>query len=319
MSVITFGQLEKKMLELAGGKGANLNDMVGAGFPVPEGYVICADAFNEFMRQEGLLAKISELMNQTNMEDNKALDKVSAQIQEEILKAPVPNEMKEEISESYRKLGHGDREFAVAVRSSSTAEDLDDASFAGQQETFLYVIGEEELLAKVKECWASLYNSRAIFYRAQKGFNEEEISIAVVVQRMVNSEKAGVMFTVNPITKKDNSVVIEAVWGLGEAAVSGAVTPDSYSVLKDLLTVESEFISTKEWIIVQSSSKKGVEEKELPPEKAAQRVLSDEEIRMLVNYGERLEQYFGKPQDVEWAIEGETLYILQSRPITTLN
>ncbi|MHB1653577.1 MAG: PEP/pyruvate-binding domain-containing protein [Desulfitobacteriaceae bacterium] len=319
MTVKVFGQLDKKVLELAGGKGANLNDMVSAGFPVPEGYVICSDVFSEFIRQEGLFAEISTLIEQTNKDDGKALELTSTQIQEKILKASAAPGTKEQIIQAYRQLCQGNEELPVAVRSSSTAEDLEDASFAGQQETFLYVIGEEELLQKVKECWASLYNSRAIFYRSQKGFSEQQISIAVVVQRMINSEKAGVMFTVNPINKKSNSVVIEAVWGQGEAAVSGVVTPDSYIVSKDSFTIENEFIPIKESIIVQSESKRGVQEKQLPPEKAAQRVLEEGEIHTLVDYGKKLEQYFEKPQDVEWAIEGDEVYILQSRPVTTLN
>ena len=191
----------------------------------------------------------------------------------------------------------------MAVRSSSTAEDLAEASFAGQQETFLYVSNEQDMIDKVKECWASLYNARAIFYRREKGFAEKDVRIAVVIQRMIDAEKAGVMFTVNPVTKDDGLVIIEAVWGLGESAVSGLVTPDSYTVRKDTFEVEREYISIKEVMIVESDSKRGVQEKRVPPGQMGKKVLTNQEIRTLVEYGIKLEVCFGSPQDVEWAVK----------------
>ncbi|HOV79037.1 MAG TPA: PEP/pyruvate-binding domain-containing protein [Bacillota bacterium] len=318
MTVAFFGQLEKKMVEMAGGKGASLNDMVAAGFPVPEGYVVCADTFRELIKEKKLFPKISALLEKTDLDSPSGLENCSGQIKQMIMEAEMPAVLREEIIKAYKLLCREAGVLPVAVRSSSTAEDLDDASFAGQQETFLYVIGEDELIRKVKGCWASLYNSRAIFYRRGKGFSEENVSIAVVVQRMIDSEKAGVMFTVNPITKQKDSVVIEAVWGLGEGAVSGLVTPDSYVVRKNSFEMEMEYISTKEIMIVRSDSKGGVQEKTVPPDLENAKVLTGEEIRTLVEYGQKLEDYFGKPQDVEWAVEDGKVYLLQSRPVTTL-
>ncbi|MBZ4688596.1 MAG: ppsA [Clostridiales bacterium] len=318
MSVVSFGQLTRGNLELAGGKGASLNDMVSAGFPVPEGYVVCSDAFNEFREKNKLVPEILDLIEKTDLDDSAQLEETSQKIKNLILNASIPGSAKQEIITKYQELSSDQSDFAVAVRSSSTAEDLDDASFAGQQETFLYVIGEEELVQKVKECWASLYNSRAIFYRQEKGFSEKEVSIAVVVQRMINSEKAGVMFTVNPMTKQHDSAIIEAVWGLGEGAVSGLVTPDSYLVNKKTLEIEMEYVADKEVMIVQSVQNRGVVERPVPSELVSKRILTDEEIKSLVRYGIKSEEFFEKPQDLEWAIEGSTVYILQSRAITTI-
>ncbi|MFZ5634017.1 MAG: PEP/pyruvate-binding domain-containing protein [Bacillota bacterium] len=318
MSVVPFGRLERKMIALAGGKGASLNDMVAAGFPVPEGYVVCADSFREFIGAGNLLPGILSLIEKTDFDNPVELENTSERIKRMITETGLPAGLREEIGRHYRLICREGGELPVAVRSSSTAEDLDDASFAGQQETFLYVIGEGELVEKVVACWASLYNSRAIFYRRQKGFKEESVSIAVVVQRMINSEKAGVMFTVDPINKNRDAAVIEAVWGLGEGSVSGLVTPDNYMVRKNTLAIEMEYISTKELMVVQSDNKRGVQEKPVPPEMEERRILTGGEIRTLVLYGQKLEEYFGKPQDVEWAIEKDKVYLLQSRPITTL-
>jgi pyruvate,water dikinase len=178
------------------------------------------------------------------------------------------------------------------------------------------VIDEEEVVSRVKECWASIYNARAIFYRQQKGFGSGDVDIAVVIQRMIDAEKAGVMFTLNPITKDEGSTVIEAVWGLGEGAVSGRVTPDSYIVRKDTLELKQEFISVKEVMVVRSNSKRGVQEKSVSLDQMEKRVLSSQEMRTLVEYGNKLEKCFGAPQDIEWAIEKGRFYLLQSRPVT---
>jgi len=249
-------------------------------------------------------------------DDFDSIESISENIRKLIIDTPIPPELEKDIINYYNTLGGVG--LAVAVRSSSTAEDLDDASFAGQQETFLYVLGKDDLIEKIKCCWASLYNGRAIFYRKQKGFNEREVSIAVVVQQMVNSEKAGVMFTVNPITKDRNHALIEGAWGLGEGVVSGEVTPDSYTVDKSTHNVLEEYISEKEMMIVRNISSRGVEEKEVPEDKKCARVLTEDEIKQLTEMSVNLEKFFGKPQDIEWAIEKNKLYLLQSRPITTL-
>jgi pyruvate, water dikinase len=315
-NLVWFEDLEKDLLRLGGGKGASLCKMYNNGLPVPNGFIICAPMFLEFMNRHNLFDKILSLIEEIDFDNSAAIDKASEEIQKHIIDSPFPRDMEENILRYYKNLG--ERSVPVAVRSSSTAEDLDDASFAGQQETYLYVIGEEDLIEKIKKCWASLYNGRAIFYRKEKGFDEKSISIAVVVQKMVNSEKSGVMFTVNPITKVFEDVIIEAAWGLGEGIVSGIVTPDSYIVNKNTKELLEEYISEKEVMVIRDKSLKGVEELEVPEDKRCERVLEQWEIHELVDLANRLEAYFEKPQDVEWAVEKGKVYLLQSRPITTL-
>lgn len=224
--------------------------------------------------------------------------------------------MAEDIVRHYMQIGSG-RE-PVAVRSSGTAEDLDDASFAGQQETFLFVIGNDDVVKFIKECWASLYNDRAIFYRREKRFDERSISIAVVVQRMVSAQKAGVMFTSNPITNDYNTVVLEAAWGLGEAIVSGIVTPDNLWIDKKTGEVTTEYISEKETMVVRLSERGGTKEEPVPEELREAPVLTDAERNRLVDLARKIEDFYKKPEDIEWAIIDGEVFLLQSRPITTM-
>lgn len=316
-NIVWFDEMKGDYLSQAGGKGASLCKMVQAGMEVPEGFIVTTSMFKEYMKRKCLFSKIQDLIKSIDFEDKSSIQEISEKIQRLIIENEMPDDMKEEIAEVYSKLGE-DGEVPVAVRSSSTAEDLDTASFAGQQETFLYVIGKEDLIEKVKECWASLYAGRAIFYRKQKQFDEANISIAVVVQKMINSEKSGVMFTVNPITKIKNQAVIEASWGLGEAVVSGLVTPDSYIVDKNSGEIVNEFISEKEDMIVRKESGKGTVQLKVPEEKKNMKVLDEREISQLIEFALKVEDFFGNPQDVEWATENGRVYILQSRPITTL-
>ena len=225
----------------AGGKGASLCRMSRAGLPVPGGFIVRSEMFNAYMEANGLWDYVFEKLETIDFSSDASLIAVSAEIRRKIIDCPVPQEMAEDIVKHYTQIGSG-RE-PVAVRSSGTAEDLDDASFAGQQETFLFVIGNDDVVKFIKECWASLYNDRAIFYRREKKFDERSISIAVVVQRMVSAQKAGVMFTSNPITNDYNTVVLEAAWGLGEAIVSGIVTPDNLWIDKRTGEVTTEYIS----------------------------------------------------------------------------
>lgn len=224
--------------------------------------------------------------------------------------------MAEDIVGHYSKIGSGSE--PVAVRSSGTAEDLDDASFAGQQETFLFVIGNDDVVKFIKECWASLYNDRAIFYRREKKFDERSISIAVVVQRMVSAQKAGVMFTSNPITNDYHTVVLEAAWGLGEAIVSGIVTPDNLWIDKRTGEVTTEYISEKETMVVRLSERGGTKEVPVPEELREAPVLTDGERNQLVDLARKIEDFYQKPEDIEWAIVDGQVYLLQSRPITTM-
>ena len=321
--VAWFEEIPESELALsAGGKGASLCKLTRAKLPVPEGFIVRAEMFDLFMRQGALRDKVLEKIDEIDFESYTDLIEKSQEIREMIIAAPKPDEMCSAISEYYLKLGdesYSDKggNHPVAVRSSSTAEDLVNASFAGQMETFLYVLGADDVVRYVKECWASLYTDRAIYYRKENSFDESKISIAVVVQRMVASDKAGVIFTANPITKDRHTCMIEGTWGLGEAVVSGVVTPDNYTVDKAGKLLDS-FISEKEIMIVRKTCGSGVEEQDVPMEKREVPVLSEDELRELVGLAVQLENYFGNPQDVEWAIEKGKLYLLQSRPITTL-
>ena len=298
----------------AGGKGASLCRMYRAGLNVPEGFIVRAETFTKFMTGTGLRDKILSMIEEIDFQKTSELIDKSKEIRDLIVETEMPEDIASELKEYYAEFNNG----PVAVRSSGTAEDLDDASFAGQQETYLFVIGEEDLIRFVKECWASLYNDRAIFYRREKGFKESDVSIAVVVQKMVNADKAGVLFTVNPVTKNPDEIMLEAAWGLGEAVVSGVVTPDNLWINKKTGEVTTEYISEKETMVIRASERGGSKEVEVPEELREAPVLTKEEQRALIDVANKIEAFYGKPEDVEWAIENGRLYMLQSRPITTL-
>lgn len=298
----------------AGGKGASLCRMYRAGLNVPEGFIVRAETFTKFMTGTGLRDKILSMIEEIDFQKTSELIDKSKEIRDLIVETEMPEDIASELKEYYAEFHNG----PVAVRSSGTAEDLDDASFAGQQETFLFVIGEEDLIRFVKECWASLYNDRAIFYRREKGFKESDVSIAVVVQKMVNADKAGVLFTVNPVTKNPDEIMLEAAWGLGEAVVSGMVTPDNLWINKKTGEVTTEYISEKETMVIRASERGGSKEVEVPEELREAPVLTKEERLALIDVANKIEAFYGKPEDVEWAIENGRLYMLQSRPITTL-
>ena len=323
-----FSELSNKDVPVAGGKGASLAEMYNAKVPVPAGFVVSAQAYSYFIKKDKIDAKMKEILDKTDVDDTTALNEASRKIREIIEKCELPKEIGNEIVEAYSVLGagHGEgdaleaveksEEVFVAVRSSATTEDLADASFAGQQETFLNVKGKEDLLDKVKKCMSSLFTPRAIFYREKKGFKHEQSYLAVVVQKMVDSKKSGVMFSKNP-TKNDESIVIEAVWGLGEGIVSGMIKPDHYVVDKDLdnfKIIESK-ISIKKIAIVKN--REGKNETIKLKEKAEQKVLSSYEIKRLAQYARQLEEHYKKPQDIEFAIDESGIFIVQSRPITT--
>lgn len=314
--VAWFDEIKDEELALtAGGKGASLCRMSRFAMPVPEGFIVCAQMFAQFMDRCGLWNKVYKLLDGIDFSDNASLDKIAKKIRTIIESAQMPMDMQQNIIDYYKQLGE---DAPVAVRSSGTAEDLDDASFAGQQETYLYVIGGENVVRHIQMCWASLYNDRAIFYRNVKGFDERSISIAVVVQRMVNSEIAGVLFSVNPIDKNRDIAVIEAAWGLGEGVVQGIVTPDNYCVDKKTYEIVNEYISEKETMVVRLSESGGIKEIEVSDDLKEARVLNTDQVRTLVDMAVKVEEFYAKPQDMEWAIEGSKTYLLQSRPITTL-
>jgi pyruvate,water dikinase len=274
----------------AGGKGASLARMSGLGLPVPEGFVIPADVLAQVVDADALRAALPD----------------HDRAQEIVAAARPPAE----IAEWYAALGDDP---PVAVRSSACAEDSETASYAGQQETYLYVRGADQVLDRVRDCWASFFSERAIFYRQKKG-SLDDLGMAVVVQRMVRSDVAGVLFTCDPVRGRRDRMVVEAVLGLGEAAVSGHVTPDHY-ILKRDGTVRKAQVSEQPFAVVPIEAG-GTEERELGPEGAAPKIAEDQ-LRELARLGADLEQRLGGPQDIEWAVEDGSIYVLQARPVTT--
>jgi len=316
-SIVWFDEVTKKDIALVGGKGANLGEMTNANIPVPPGFIVTATAYYDFLQKSKITDKLRKLAEPLDVTDSKQLQKIAAEVRQVISKAPMPPELAEEIRKAYVKMGRG----LVAVRSSATAEDLPEASFAGQQRTFLNVQGEDEVVKAVQGCWASLFEARAVFYRVQHGFDHFKVGIAVPVQRMVQSEAAGVMFTLDPITNDTSKIAIEAVFGLGETIVSGDVTPDHYVVSKEDLKIIRRDIKRQEWKLVRSDSRKGEEANvniTLTPEEQARQKLSDEDIIALAEIGKRIEEWYKFPQDIEWAKEDNKLFIVQTRPVTTI-
>lgn len=311
---LPFEQVSREDVAIAGGKGANLGDMVQAGLPVPPGFVICAPAYRLMVTHTGLIKKIEKVLEGISYKDPQGLTSIEHRIRALFADTPIPPELADEILEHYHRLGD---EIPVAVRSSATAEDLAGASFAGQQETFLNIYGDKALLDAVRNCWSSLFTSQAMFYRAQKGFKHTEVSMAVVVQKMVNSEKSGVTFTYDPVTRNPYQMTIEGVWGLGEGIVSGTITPDHYKIDRESGEVLFEFKAPKSIMFVKRSDG-GVYSVPVPGEKRDLPVLTREELTALVELGDRVEKHFGSAQDIEWGFEDGQLYLLQSRPVTNL-
>jgi pyruvate,water dikinase len=316
--VLWFKEVGKKDIPLVGGKGANLGEMTQAQIPVPPGFIVTAHTYSRFLEQSGLRPTIQKLLSPLDYNDSARLQKVSEEIKSLIRGAPVPEQIAAEIKKAYRELGGG----PVAVRSSATAEDLADASFAGQQATFLNVVGEDELVDAVRACWASLFEARAIFYRADKGFEHMEVAIAVPVQRMVQSSRSGVMFTLEPVSGDRSKIAVEAVFGLGEAIVSGEITPDLYVLEKSNLGIlEKRVVDQDRQLVRNPKADAGGEINvwlAVPDELRKQQKLSDEQIVALATIGKRVEEHYGFPQDIEWAEEGGDLDILQTRPVTAL-
>jgi len=316
--IVWFKDLTKNDISIAGGKGANLGEMSHVGLPVPPGFCITAQAYFEYINKTGVKAKIMELLSKVDVEDSNNLNEVSKRVKETIISSPMPQDLMDDITDAYRELCKMEgEEVYVAVRSSATAEDLPEASFAGQQETFLDVQGESELIKAVRKCWASLFTPRAIFYREKKGFSHEKVGLSAIVQKMVRSEVSGVMFTVDPTGRTDD-LIIEAGYGLGEAIVSGTVTPDTYVIDKQNLEIKSKKISKQERMIVRSEKSMGTTFKEVAPDKKNAQKLPDSKIKELARLGKIVEQHYGFPQDIEWALEEGKLYIVQSRAVTTL-
>ena len=277
MFVAKFEKISKDDIDIAGGKGANLGELTQAGIPVPPGFVITSETYEKFMSDTEINTNIMDILKNTDVNDTKALQEASDKIKEIIINTKMPQDIETMIVEAYNQLSQSvDEDDAdVAVRSSATAEDLPDASFAGQQDTYLHVKGVDQVLEYVQKVWASLFEARAIFYREENDFDHEKVYIAVCVQQMVQAEKAGVMFTVNPSTGEEVAM-IEGSWGLGESVVSGDVTPDHYDVDKKSGKIETLTVSDKKFMYINDD--KGTSLKvEVPEEKRNERVLSDED------------------------------------------
>ncbi len=309
-----FNEICRDDVNLVGGKGANLGDMTQANLPIPPGFVVCASAYQQMIHRNGLAVRLAELTGDLDTNNSAQFEAIEHQARQLFEQVAIDDNLYQVIVESYHCLGNNT---PVAVRSSATAEDLAGASFAGQQDTYLNVIGDDEVVRAVYRCWASLYTSRAIFYRHQKGFDSSQVLMAVVIQKMINSEKSGVLFTVDPVLGNPYQMVIEAVWGLGEGIVSGMITPDHYKVDQETYEVIYEFIPDKRQMIVKDACG-GVVTLSVPAERVSAPILTADERRQLVDLGNRVEQHFGCPQDVEWGIENGQVYLLQSRPITNL-
>ena len=323
--VIDFENLGKKDIPLVGGKNANLGEMLRAGIPVPPGFAVTAYAYKKFITETKIAEKIYTTIKEivTDVNNPKQFEKASQKIRHLIESTSMPQEIQKATKNAYEKLGKkaSASQAFVAVRSSATAEDLPGASFAGQQETYLNVRGTEDLLEKTVKCWSSLFTPRAIFYRTQQGFRHEDVLISVGVQKMVNSEIAGVTFTINPVTGKENEIVIEANWGLGETVVSGEVTPDHYVVDKKNLKVIDRKIAKKIVERIRDPKTGKTIKAQVPTEKQEQSCLTDEEILKLAELAKKIEEHYGTPQDIEWAIDRdmsfpENTFITQSRPET---
>ena len=313
-----FEEIGKADVAKAGGKGANLGELVKAGLPVPPGFVITAQAYQLFITVSGLSQKISHAIEDLDVDNTGQLQARAKEIQALITNTNMPSNIRDEIIGAYEELSKRDSVKAqfVAVRSSATMEDSEQASFAGMNATFLNVKGKDNLIKMVKECWASLYGARVIFYRAKKEFLDDPV-IAVVVQKMVNSDKSGVMFTANPSNNDLSSLVIEGAFGLGEVVVGGLVSPDYYEVDKATQKIKDTRIAHKNFKIIRDD--KGENRKvDLSAKEGEARVLSEDDVLEVTRLGLKIEQHYQSPQDTEWAIEGDKVYMVQSRPITTL-
>jgi pyruvate,water dikinase len=314
--VAWFGEVNKADVALVGGKGANLGELTRAGIPVPSGYVVTSEVYFAFLERAELRPKIEQLLSGIDVQDSANLQRISDEIKALITGAEMPPATATEIARAYRQM----KGLPVAVRSSATAEDLAEASFAGQQSTFLNIAGEENVIRAVQECWASLFEARAIYYRAEAGFGQLEVGIAVVVQYMVQSERSGVMFTIDPKQNSATKIVIDAIYGLGEAIVSGAVTPDHYVVNKaDLEILKEEIKAQRRQIIRRERPKPGEDMNlwvDVAEEDQRKPKLTHLQVRDLSAIGKKVEAHYGKPQDIEWAYEGGKFYIVQSRPVT---
>jgi pyruvate,water dikinase len=320
---VIFENLDKRSLPLVGGKNAGLGELIKAGIRVPPGFAVTTAGYLNFITQAGIANRIVDILSGLNVEDMSALNSAGAEIQELIKSASLPQEIYRAIETGYAELCHkcGLKAVPVAVRSSATAEDLPTASFAGQQDTYLWVEGADRVVDRVQQCWASLYTPRAISYRVRNQFPHEKVLISVGIQKMVNSKAAGVMFTINPTDGDPSKILIEGNWGLGETVVSGSVNPDKFIVDKVMRETVSRTISTKHIECVYDPDSREVINADIDPERQCQCCLEEREIKALVQTAKDIEAHYGRAMDIEWAIDKDfpfpdNLFIVQARPET---
>jgi pyruvate,water dikinase len=322
-TVVWLHDVGKEDLPLVGGKNASLGEMLRSGIPVPPGFAVTTRAYEEFLEAGKIRGAMIHALQGLHPDDVGQVNQASRRIRSLVEGAEISLEMEDEIGEFYRRLSRKCHMPAlpVAVRSSATAEDLPGASFAGQQETYLWVRGIDEVLLHIRKCWASLFTPRAIAYRVKMGFAHESVSISVGVQKMVNSWTAGVMFTLNPTSGDPSRIIIDANWGFGESVVGGECTPDHFEVDKVTLEIAARTISRKECYFTTDMETQTVKKLPLPEERRSEQCMIDEDVLNLARIGKRIEQHYGEPMDVEWAIDKDlpsagNILILQSRPET---
>ncbi|TSC94775.1 MAG: Uncharacterized protein CEN87_309 [Parcubacteria group bacterium Licking1014_1] len=315
-----FKDLSNKDTKIAGGKGASLGEMTNAKIPVPRGFVVLASAFDKFMEDTDSIREENAMLDRINIQSAENIEEQSEIMRDVILKKEFSKDLAKEILKEFDKLGAK----YVAVRSSATAEDSKIDAWAGQLESYLYV-EKKGLLKAVQKCWASLYTPRALFYRIERNMRRKQVSVAVVIQKMANSNVSGVCFTVHPVTKDKDQMIIEACWGLGEALVQGIITPDSYVIEKSQITnpklqknngIIDINIGNQERMIIRG--KGGTIEKSVPQKLRKKQKLTEKQIKELAKICIEIEKHYKDPRDIEWALEGNKFYIVQSRPITTL-
>jgi pyruvate,water dikinase len=322
--ILWFREITKADVPLVGGKGANLGEMANHNFPIPPGFIVTAQSYFRWLEERGIRETVNKTADSIDVENAAELKEKSSEIRELILSTPTDKELEIEIMKAYSKLGEkklglgsltSSEEVYVAIRSSATAEDLPEASFAGQQETYLNVIGRKAVVESVKKCWASLFTARAVYYRRKNNFETANVGIAVVVQKMVDAEVSGVVFTADP-TGDESRIVIEAAYGLGEVVVGGLLTPDRYIVDKGSVKITEKNVAKQVWKITRAAKMNRKED--VQPKVQEKQKLSDKHIVQLAKIGKQIENHYGIPMDIEWALERNELYIVQARAITTL-
>ncbi len=321
--VINFQDVDKNSLPLVGGKNASLGEMIRAGIRVPPGFAVTTESYLAFITETGIKDRIYVVLTGLNPDDVQSINDASEQVQNLITGASMSQDIKTAVEKSYSELCDqcSVASLPVAVRSSATAEDLPSASFAGQQDTYLWIQGAAQVIERVQRCWASLFTPRAISYRIKNNFPHEKVLISVGVQKMVNARAAGVMFTLNPTDGDLSKVLIEGSWGLGETVVSGSVNPDKFIVDKVVMETTERTISTKHIECVYDPDKEEVVNADVDADMRCACCLEDREVKELANLGKHIENHYGRPMDIEWAIDKdlsfpENMFIVQARPET---